>query len=116
MSPINREAMMKRLYICDTMVITGFILLMWAILVLVLSQVITLLDGSMVKTIAMTSALTVGIFCTASLVAVLVHLKQKRRALYGEDVENLLLLKGMGREEETVTDPGKAEVLLEGEA
>ncbi len=108
--------MMKRLYVCDTMVITGFILLMWAILALVLSQVVNLLDGSMVRTIAMASALTVGIFCTASLVAVLVHLKQKRRVLYGEDVDNLLLLKGMGIAEETVADPVKTEVLLEGEA
>lgn len=107
--------MMDRLYRYDSVVIIGFILFMWVILAVVLIQVVALLEENIVRAIAVSSALTVGIFSTASLVAVLVHLKQKKRMLYGEDVDNLLLLRDFGSTSRSVVGAEKAEILLETE-
>lgn len=109
----NQETMMNRSYRCDTVVIVGFIMVMWVILTGVLLQVVSLLDGHSVKIIASISALIVGIFCTASLVAVLVHLKHKRKVIYGEDVHNLLLLKGIIPTEDSRPIPVGTEALPE---
>ncbi len=107
--------MIDRLYRYDSVVIVGFILFMWVILAVVLIQVISLLEGNIVRAITVSSALGVGIFSTASLVAVLVHLKHKKRALYGEDVDNLFLLRGIGSSSGSIVDPEKADALLETE-
>lgn len=107
--------MIDRLYRYDSFVIIGFILLMWAILAIVLTQVVALLEENIVRAIAVSSALAVGIFSTASLVAVLVHLKQKKRMLYGEDVDNLLILRSTGSGNGIPAGPANTEVLLKTE-
>ena len=106
---------MDRLYRYDTIVISGFILFLWVILGVVLIQVVSLLDENSVRAISISSAITVGVFSTASLVAVLVHLKQKNSAIYGEDVDNLLLRKSAGSVLESLSGAEKANVLLETE-
>ena len=106
---------MDRLDRYDTIVISGFILFLWVILAVVLIQVVSLLDENSVRVISISSAITVGVFSTASLVAVLVHLKQKKSAIYGEDVDNLLLRKSAGSVLESLSGAEKANVLLETE-
>jgi len=67
LSLTDREAMMDSLYRYDNIVITGFIFFLWVILAVVLIQVVSLFWGNIVRAIAISSALTVGVFRTASL-------------------------------------------------
>lgn len=103
MPSMEKESMKERLYRCDNLVITGFMVLMWSIFSFVLWQVVSILETGMERFVVIGSALMAGSFCTASLFAVMVHLRQKKHIIYAEDIDNLLLLR-RSKTNETFSD------------
>ena len=93
----KREIMKKRLYHRDVTVIVHLITFMWIVLGAVCFRVASILEWSGDAGVAfMLSAMAaVGLLCTASLAAVLSHLKRRGDEIYEEDVHNLFLLGGM---------------------
>jgi len=77
------------MYLLDCATILGFLVLTWSVLVFVLREASNLSSSVVVKIIMEVSAGLAGVFATAALVAVLVHLKKNRESLYREDLSHL---------------------------
>lgn len=95
----------RRLFSVDYLVIATFIGFMWCVLAFVLYQVLTLVSSGSIMMLSVLSAITVGTFSTASLLAVIGHLKRNRAVIYREDVETSLRNKGFLFQEPVVMEP-----------
>lgn len=77
-----------KLYKQDTRLVFVFILFVWSVLGFVLVNVSSLAESDLIRNVALLSGIVAGIFVTSALVAVLVHLKKNRHALYSEELQN----------------------------
>lgn len=78
----------NKLYRQDTGLIFVFILFVWVVLGFVLLNVTSLAVSDLIRNVALIAGVVAGIFVTSALVAVLVHLKKNRIALYNEELQN----------------------------
>ncbi|HBW37637.1 MAG: hypothetical protein VR66_27770 [Peptococcaceae bacterium BRH_c23] len=78
----------NKLYRQDTGLVFVFILFVWVVLGFVLMSVARLAVSDLIRNVALVAGVVAGIFVTSSLVAVLVHLKKNRIALYSEELQN----------------------------
>lgn len=88
------ESAIRRLFSIDYVVIAGFVGFMWCVLAFVLYQVLTLVSTMGVAILTIIAAIAVGTFSTASLLAVLGHLRRNKTSIYREDIETSLLNRG----------------------
>jgi hypothetical protein len=79
----------NKLYWQDTGLVSFFIIFVWGVLGYVLITVRSLTKSILIKDTAVATGLIAGIFVTSALVAVLVHIKKNKIALYREEVEQL---------------------------
>lgn len=79
-----------KLYRQDTGLVFIFILFVWVVLGFVLMSVSSLEISDLIRHVALVAGVLAGIFVTSALVAVLVHLKKNRLALYSEELHNTL--------------------------
>lgn len=80
------EEKIKKLYTQDRLVIFGFMVFLWIIMLFVMAQVSGLAPSATVRTIILVCGVLVAVFATGSLFAVFVHLKNNREELYSEDI------------------------------
>ena len=78
----------NKLYRQDTWLVFVFILFVWVVLGLVLVNVTSLAVNDVIRNVALFVGVVAGFFVTSALVAVLVHLKKNRIALYSEEIRN----------------------------
>lgn len=78
----------NKLYRQDTGLVFVFILFVWVVLGFVLMSVSSLAVSDLIRNVALVAGVVAGIFVTSALVAVLVHLKKNRIALYSEELQN----------------------------
>jgi hypothetical protein len=79
----------SRMYLLDCVIIIVSLAATWAALLFVLREALSLAVDPAVKRTILVAAAAAGVASTAALVAVLVHLKGNRRALYSEDLVHL---------------------------
>jgi len=83
------EKRIARMYRQDTAIVILSVAAIWSALGCVLRAALPLADDARVKLILEVSAVAVGVFATAALIAVLAHLRRNRAALYHEDLAHL---------------------------
>jgi len=74
------------MYMIDCITIIGFMVVLWIVVCGVVFQVIPLASNSAEKMVIASIGAMAVIFSTAALVAVLIHLKNKKVELYREDI------------------------------
>jgi hypothetical protein len=82
----SNDPRIPRMYFLDSFIIVVSLVVTWVTLLFVLREAIPLAADPVVKQIMVVAAAAAGIASTAALVAVLVHLRGHRQALYSEDL------------------------------
>jgi len=80
------ETKIKKMYTRDRNTIIGFMAALWLIICGVISQIIPLTTTTEEKMVIMSTGVIVCVFATAALIGVLIHIKNKKEALYQEDI------------------------------
>jgi len=80
---------MDKMYMQDTGLIVIVIIFVWLVLGLVLISMSSLAPNVLIWDVILGIGSIAGIFVTSSLIAVLVHLKKNRVAIYYEELRNL---------------------------
>ena len=76
------KAQIGRLYRRDTMLVCLSLILAWVVLGFVFGGVAGLAPDPVVEDMALAAGLTTGLFITAALIAVVIHLRKNRQVLY----------------------------------
>jgi hypothetical protein len=87
-SETRRQATMDRMYRSDMALVGIFFAAMWVVLLYVLFQVHGIAPDRATRWIATATALLVGVFASGALLAVGIHLRKSKEALYSEDCRN----------------------------
>ena len=87
------EAEIQKVYHRDCILLAGFAIFMWCILITILRQALQVTGDSTTRTIMICIALVTGSALSLGLFAVYRHLKRNKDVIYKEDIENLKLQK-----------------------
>lgn len=80
------EVKIGKMYRQDTGLVVICIIFVWLVLGFVLINVSSLAANELIRDVTLGAGTMVGIFVTSSLIAVLVHLKKNRVAIYSEEL------------------------------
>lgn len=80
------EKKIKKLYLADYITIYIFLALFWILLITVTLNVLSLRNDSSIKVGIIFAVILIGIFGTASSIAVIVHLKTNKLQIYSEEI------------------------------
>ena len=87
------EAEIQKVYHRDCILLAGFAIFMWCILIKILRQALQVAGDSTTRTIMICIALVTGSALSLGFFAVYRHLKRNKDVIYKEDLENLKLQK-----------------------
>lgn len=79
------EEKIKKMYWKDTVLVLIFIAFAWLVVGFVLREVSSLAHTEFIRYVALAAGSAALIFVTSALIAVLVHLKKNRTAIYSEE-------------------------------
>jgi hypothetical protein len=79
---------LKKPYYLDVTVVSVSLAMTWCVLVFTVYQILGLSSDSTVKAVIIISAALAAVFATASLIAVIVHLRKSRESIYREDASH----------------------------
>lgn len=80
------EVKIGKMYRQDTGLVVICIIFVWLVLGFVLINVSSLAANELIRDVTLGAGTMVGIFVTSALIAVLVHLKKNRVAIYSEEL------------------------------
>jgi hypothetical protein len=91
------EKKIRRLYAGDCCLVVSSIFFMWLVLAFIMSMIYSVVAGVDMRLLIVVVGLLTGIYGTAALVAVLVHLKRQQIEIYTEEI-----IRSCSSENETV--------------
>lgn len=80
------EKQIGRMHAQDRGLIIAFIIFLWIVLIYAMIEVTSLAPDPGVQLLILTAGSVAGIAATSALIAVLVHLKDKRNLIYAEEI------------------------------
>lgn len=76
------ESQIKKKYLMDCAIIMFVMIILWAVIIIVMLNISGIAPNRTLRIIIFTIGMLVGIFATASSVAVIIHLKKNQNYLY----------------------------------